>query len=84
MSTAVGSLRRLGMPRPVAVRTGPRGPEAVEGRAVDSVCEDWVVEDLWWTGRPLKRRYMELVLEDGRNLVVFRDVRGGGWYLQRG
>ena len=56
---------------------------AVEAREVDSVREEWVVEDRWWTGRPLRRRYFELVLKDGRNIVVFRDLVTGGWFLQR-
>jgi hypothetical protein len=52
---------------------------------VETVAEEWVVEDRWWTGRPLKRRYFELVLADGRNTIVFRDLRGGGrWYSQVG
>jgi hypothetical protein len=51
--------------------------------AVDTLREEWVVEDRWWTGRPLRRRYFELVLVDGRNVVVFRDLVGGGWFLQR-
>jgi hypothetical protein len=42
-----------------------------------------VVEDRWWTGRPLRRRYFELVLVNGRNVVVFRDLVGGGWFTQR-
>jgi hypothetical protein len=42
---------------------------------VEAVVEEWVVEDRWWTGRPIKRRYFELVLADGRNAVVFRDLR---------
>jgi hypothetical protein len=66
------------------VIAGVRGePRAVDGLAVDSVAEDWVVEDRWWTGRPLRRRYFELVLVDGRNTVVFRDLRSGSWFLQR-
>ena len=52
--------------------------------AVDSVREDWVVEDRWWTGEPLRRRYFELVLSDGRNVVVFHDLMRARWYLQRG
>jgi hypothetical protein len=56
---------------------------AVEARDVDTVCEEWVVEDRWWTGRPLRRRYFELVLTDGRNIVVFRDLVDGGWFSQR-
>jgi hypothetical protein len=43
-----------------------------------------MVEDRWWTGRPLRRRYFELVLDDGRNAVVFRDLEQGGWFEQRG
>ena len=69
--------KRLSEPRPVTV------PEAVAGTAVEAVREEWVVEDLWWTGRPLRRRYFELVLADGRNTVVFRDLIKGRWYSQR-
>jgi hypothetical protein len=58
-------------------------PRAVAGAEVDSVREEWVVEDRWWTSRPLRRRYFEVVLTDGRNLVVFRDLVAGGWFLQR-
>ena len=77
-------LRRLGAPAPVAVRPGPGGRPALVARApVATVLEDWVVEDRWWTGRPLRRRYFELVLADGRNLVVFRDLTDGSWYRQR-
>jgi len=59
-------------------------PQAVGGLGVEAVREDWVVEERWWTGRALRRRYFELVLEDGRNAVVFHDIAGGGWYAQRG
>ena len=79
------SLRRLGTPRPARVRAGAGGvPLALGGAAVDSVSEEWVVEDRWWTGTPLRRRYFELILADGRNAVVFRDLQGGGWFVQRG
>ena len=58
-------------------------PEALDGASVAAVREEWVVEDRWWTGRPLRRRYFELVLEDGRNVVVFRDLLTRGWFRQR-
>jgi hypothetical protein len=81
--TPIGS-RRLGAPKPATVEANDRGtPRAVESIAVDTLREEWVVEDRWWTGRPLRRRYFELVLVDGRNVVVFRDLVGGGWFLQR-
>ena len=81
---SAGRSRRLSEPRPVAVRAGPGGaPAALGEREVDAVREEWVVEDRWWTSRPLRRRYFELVLADGRNTVVFRDLVGGGWFVQR-
>ena len=58
-------------------------PVAVGRVAVDSIREDWVVEDRWWSGRPVRRRYFELVLADGRDVVVFHDLAGGRWLVQR-
>ncbi len=81
--TPAGS-RRLGAPKPASVEADERGvPIAVGPAVVDSVREEWVVEDRWWTGRPLRRRYFELVLANGRNVVVFRDLVAGGWFAQR-
>ena len=77
-------LRRLSAPQPVAVQAGERGvPARVATVPVEAMLEDWVVEDRWWTGRPLRRRYFELVLVDGRNVVVFRDLVAGRWFAQR-
>jgi hypothetical protein len=76
--------RRLATPRPIEVRTGPGGrPEAVGGRTVEAVRESWLVEDRWWSDRPLRRRYWEVVTDDGRNLVVFRELPSGTWRVQR-
>jgi len=77
--------RRLGTPRPVLVQAGRGGRPTAVGRVrVEAVREDWVVEDRWWTGETLRRRYFELVLENGRNAVVFRDVEHNAWFTQRG
>jgi hypothetical protein len=77
--------RRIGEPRPAAVRAGAAGrPIAVDGRTVEAVRESWLVEDRWWTTRPLRRRYWEVVTTCGRNVVVFRDLDAEGrWYVQR-
>jgi hypothetical protein len=77
-------LRRLYTPRLVRVVVGADGaPRAVEGVAVEAVREEWLVEDRWWTPRPLRRRYFELALADGRAVTVFCRKRGGRWYRQR-
>ena len=76
--------RRLSQPRGVHVRADHVGrPEEVGGRAVEAVRESWLVEDRWWTERPLRRRYWEVVTACGRDIVVFHDLVRGGWFTQR-
>ena len=68
----------------LAPRTPGHGiPVEVDGTLIEAVREEWVVEDRWWTSRPLRRRYFEVVLEDGRNEVVFRDLVARKWFRQR-
>jgi hypothetical protein len=57
-------------------------PAAVNRVRVVSVREEWRVVDRWWTEKPVRRRYFEVVLESGRNVVVFRDEQDGRWYRQ--
>ena len=77
--------KRLSVPRPASVQSGRSGvPVVVGGTPVETMCEDWVVQDRWWTDKPVRRHYFELVLIDGRNVVVFRDLIGGRWLMQRG
>jgi hypothetical protein len=77
--------KRLSVPRRVAVRAAPDDgrPEVIDGREIDAVCESWLVEDRWWTERPLRRRYWEVVTVCGRNEVVFHDLGTGRWWRQR-
>ena len=72
-------------PLPVEVESRDDGvPVAVGAVRVDAVREEWLVEDRWWTPRPLRRRYFELVLADGRNVVVFCEpAPRGRWFEQR-
>ena len=77
-------MKRLAKPREAKVREGAQGrPVAVDGREVEAVRESWLVEDRWWTPAPVRRRYWEVVTTCGRNLVVYRDLVGGGWFAQR-
>jgi hypothetical protein len=76
--------RRLYAPRAAQVRTGEAGvPVSVESVAVETVREEWLVEDRWWTPQPLRRRYFELVLADGRDVVVFEAEDSSSWFVQR-
>jgi CO dehydrogenase/acetyl-CoA synthase delta subunit len=58
-------------------------PVTVGGREVDAVRESWLVEDRWWTERPVRRRYWEVVTTCGRDEVVFHDLVRGRWWRQR-
>jgi CO dehydrogenase/acetyl-CoA synthase delta subunit len=76
--------RRLSIPRRVSVDADEQGsPIEVNSRTVDAVRESWLVEDRWWTERPLRRHYWEIVTACGRNEVVFQDLESGRWWRQR-
>jgi hypothetical protein len=76
--------RRLAVPEPADVLAGPGGrPLAVDRHEVVAVRESWLVEDRWWNGSPVRRRYWEVVTACGRNVVVFHELRGGEWFTQR-
>ncbi|HKG37619.1 MAG TPA: hypothetical protein VKB25_01420 [Conexibacter sp.] len=85
MSGPAGRTHRLAQPRRAQVESDPADgrPCTVGGRAVDTVRESWLIEDRWWNGSPVRRRYWEIVTTCGRNVVVFHDLRGGGWFVQR-
>jgi hypothetical protein len=82
---AVRPSRRLNEPQPALVEAQFDGtPRLVNRQGVAVVREEWRVVDRWWTEEPLQRRYFELVLESGQNVVVFRDEERGRWFSQRG
>jgi hypothetical protein len=75
----------LNEPRPaLVVATGGGVPRLVNRQGVALVREEWRVVDRWWTEEPVQRRYFEVVLETGQNVVVFRDEERGKWFSQRG
>jgi hypothetical protein len=59
-------------------------PRRVNRLSVALVREEWRVVDRWWTEDPVSRRYFDVVLENGQNVVVFRDEEVGRWFSQRG
>ena len=76
--------RIIGGPRRTAVRCDAAGvPLAVAGCPVECVRDEWRVDEAWWTDRPVRRRYFELVLRGGADVVVFADRRSGEWWSQR-
>ena len=86
MASKRATARTLNPPRSARVRfegaNTARHPVEVNGEAIESLRESWLVEDRWWTAEPLRRRYWELVGERGRNVVVFHDLIRGAWFQQ--
>jgi len=75
-------------PRPVeVVADGAGAPRSIAAVEVEAIREEWLVEDRWWTPKSLQRRYFEVVLVDGRSIVVFREPaeppEAGRWFEQR-
>jgi hypothetical protein len=65
------------------VATAGDVPAEVDRVPVMLVREEWRVLDRWWTEEPIRRRYFEVVLETGRNVVVFEDQLSGSWFRQQ-
>ena len=78
-----GPAPALGSPPRRGQRRRRRAPAGRRGAHVDAVRESWLIEDRWWTEKPLRRRYWEVVTTCGRNEVVFHDLRSGRWWRQR-
>jgi hypothetical protein len=75
--------RRLNEPTAALVVAEDEVPTAINRVGVAWVREEWRVVDRWWTEEPVRRRYFEVVLDNGRNAVVFRDELNGKWYRQQ-
>ena len=71
---------RCGVERGTAEGGGCRSQRDVWADAAatwSAVRDDWLVQDLWWTDRPVDRHYFELVLDPGRVMVAYRRVLAG-------
>ncbi len=81
-----GGLRFLNQPRGIAVETDGEGePRALawQGRfrRIVAIHDRWRIDDEWWR-EEISRVYYRVELETGRRLVIFRDLVGGGWFVQ--
>ena len=51
-------------------------------RSVEAVGEVWRIDDEWWRV-PINRRYVEVILEGGKRVVLFEDLTTGMWWIQK-
>jgi hypothetical protein len=77
---------RLNEPRPLGVRENISGrPAAAVSRyptAIDSIMDMWRIDDEWWTRETISRLYYRVLLVDGRQLTIFKDLISGSWFSQ--
>jgi len=79
-------LRALNIPRKIAVVLGddelPREVRELEAsRVVKEVGEVWRVDDEWWRVA-IARRYVEVLLEGGRHVMLFEELTSHEWFIQ--
>jgi len=53
-----------------------------EVKSVAAILEIWRVEDEWWR-QQISRRYVEVVLQGGRHVVLYEDLSTGDWFMQK-
>jgi hypothetical protein len=85
---SIGRLRPLNTPTPVRVQLGrDRTPKKValrgRSRMVATVQERWRIDEGWWWERSVSRTYWRLVLDDGRQIIVYEDENDHTWWAQR-
>jgi hypothetical protein len=81
-------LRALNAPQRVQVELDEqRRPRVVQWemkneKRVESIGENWRMDDEWWR-QPIVRRYVEAVLEGGGRVLLFEDLITGEWFMQK-
>ncbi len=91
-TTSIGrTYQPLNLPTPVQVTSTPDGnpvnvAEKRNGRTisfqVEHIIDLWELDDEWWRKTAIRRRYFRLLMDTGRVLTIFRDLRSGEWFRQ--
>ena len=75
-------LRVLNTPRRIEVDLDGEGnPTGVGVVRIEAIIEDWRISDEWWRA-PIERRYVEVVLEGGKHVVLYHDLITEEWFAQ--
>ena len=68
-----------GLESGLQVKTRTPNPELLT--PVVFIGEIWRVDDEWWR-QPISRRYIEVILNGGRHVVLYQDLNTGEWFEQ--
>lgn len=50
-------------------------------QSVASLLDSWQLDDEWWRQR-ISRRYVEIMIEGGKRMLLFEDLVTGEWFEQ--
>ncbi|MEZ4496797.1 MAG: hypothetical protein R2845_08495 [Thermomicrobiales bacterium] len=80
------ALRSLNQPRAVNIEADPTARGIALPRVlinggyrhrIERIEEFWTIEDEWWLGRPIRRRYYRVRLETGHLQTIYHDLTPG-------
>lgn len=79
-------LRPLNAPTPIGVGIGPDGElkyvvHEPTQFPVETTLDSWQLDDEWWRQR-ISRRYVAVMLEGGKRMLLFEDLLTGEWFEQ--
>jgi hypothetical protein len=82
--TRADPLRPVNQPVPIEMDDNDPVRLRVKGRwlVVSAWRDRWRIDDEWWRGEEISRMYFKVLLEDGREVTIFRDLVKCGWCLQ--
>jgi hypothetical protein len=78
--------RQLYAPEQLPVKEDFKGNPITVGkgnRKVTSIEDRWRIDDEWWRQEPISRMYYSVVLDNGQNLTIYKDLINNHWYKQQ-
>jgi hypothetical protein len=90
MRDGTDRLRALNVPQQVDVELDAAWQPGVvrtrlnphDERRVEAIGEVWRIDDEWWRV-PIHRRYVEVIFEGGKRVVLFEDLVAKEWWIQQ-
>ena len=78
--------RPLYAPEPLPVKEDSKGNPVNIGkgkRSVVAIEDKWRIDDEWWRQEHISCMYYTVVLDNGQNLTIYKDLIKNTWYKQQ-
>ncbi len=86
LPSAIATAVRPSACLPVRPENEGQSIEATDGdlayKTVEAIIETWHVTDEWWR-KPIERRYVEVILQGGKHVVLYEDLANKDWFVQK-